>query len=43
MSTSDDIHNTTTTGKCPFHQGGHDQSAGGGHNHSRLVAKSTPC
>ncbi len=30
MSTSDDIHNTTTTGKCPFHQGGHDQSAGGG-------------
>ena len=30
MSTSDDIHNTTATGKCPFHQGGHDQSAGGG-------------
>lgn len=29
MSTSDDIHNTTATGKCPFHQGGHDQSAGG--------------
>ncbi|ECH9486417.1 catalase / peroxidase, partial [Salmonella enterica subsp. enterica] len=25
MSTSDDIHNTTATGKCPFHQGGHDQ------------------
>lgn len=30
MSTSDDIHNTTATGKCPFHQGGHDQSAGAG-------------
>ena len=28
MSTSDDIHNTTATGKCPVHQGGHDQRAG---------------
>lgn len=29
-TSSDDIHNTTATGKCPFHQGGHDQSAGAG-------------
>ncbi|PXV38993.1 catalase / peroxidase, partial [Salmonella enterica subsp. enterica serovar Newport] len=24
MSTTDDTHNTLSTGKCPFHQGGHD-------------------
>jgi catalase-peroxidase len=30
MSTPDDIHNPTSAGKCPFHQGGHDQSAGAG-------------
>lgn len=30
MSTSDDIHNTLSTGKCPFHQGGSDHSAGAG-------------
>ncbi|EBH9142532.1 catalase / peroxidase, partial [Salmonella enterica subsp. enterica serovar Cerro] len=23
MSTTDDTHNTLSTGKCPFHQGGH--------------------
>lgn len=26
MSTPDDIHNPTSAGKCPFHQGGHDQT-----------------
>ena len=30
MSTSDDIHNKTSAGKCPFHQGAADQSAGAG-------------
>ncbi|EEA7258988.1 catalase/peroxidase [Salmonella enterica subsp. enterica] len=30
MSTTDDTHNTLSTGKCPFHQGGHDRSAGAG-------------
>lgn len=29
MSTTDDTHNTLSTGKCPFHQG-HDRSAGAG-------------
>ena len=32
MSMSDDSQNTSTAGKCPFHQGGHDQSAGAGTN-----------
>lgn len=32
MSMSDDSHNASTAGKCPFHQGGHDQSAGAGTN-----------
>ncbi|MGS9102425.1 hypothetical protein ACQWG0_25325, partial [Salmonella enterica subsp. enterica serovar Infantis] len=30
MSTTDDTHNTLSTGKCPFHHGGHDRSAGAG-------------
>ena len=30
MSTSDDTHNKTSAGKCPFHQGAADQSAGAG-------------
>jgi len=30
MSASDDIHNTLSTGKCPFHQGSVDRSAGAG-------------
>ncbi|HBC8647047.1 TPA: catalase/peroxidase HPI [Citrobacter koseri] len=30
MSMSDDTHNSLSTGKCPFHQGGHDRSAGAG-------------
>ena len=32
MSMSDDSQNASTAGKCPFHQGGHDQSAGAGTN-----------
>lgn len=30
MSTTDDTHNTLSAGKCPFHHGGHDRSAGAG-------------
>lgn len=30
MSMSDDTHNKTSAGKCPFHQGAQDQSAGAG-------------
>ena len=30
MSTSDDTHNKTSAGKCPFHHGASDQSAGAG-------------
>lgn len=30
MSMSDDTHNSLSTGKCPFHQGSHDRSAGAG-------------
>jgi len=30
MSMSDDTHSTLSTGKCPFHQGGADKSAGAG-------------
>ncbi|WP_105738746.1 catalase/peroxidase HPI [Cronobacter dublinensis] len=30
MSTPNDTHNTLSAGKCPFHQGNNNQSAGGG-------------
>ncbi|ELY2853676.1 catalase/peroxidase HPI [Cronobacter dublinensis] len=30
MSTPSDTHNTLSAGKCPFHQGNNNQSAGGG-------------
>ncbi|WP_244569958.1 hypothetical protein, partial [Escherichia coli] len=30
MSMSDDSQNASTAGKCPFHQGGPDHSAGAG-------------
>ncbi|CCJ71935.1 Catalase / Peroxidase [Cronobacter condimenti 1330] len=30
MSTPTETHNTLSAGKCPFHQGNHNQSAGGG-------------
>ena len=32
MSTPTDSHNALSAGKCPFHQGTHNQSAGGGTN-----------
>lgn len=32
MSMSDDSQNASTAGKCPFHQGGPDHSAGAGRN-----------
>lgn len=30
MSNQENDHNTLSAGKCPFHQGGHDESAGAG-------------